>query len=255
MAFSDFLSQIRIVLVNPSDPGNIGATARAMKTMGLKRLYLVNPEAFPHQKASVRASNALDILGDVQVVSTLEQALSDCTLVFGTSTRVRELNWVALTARESAEKIGGMLPQTIAILFGRERSGLTNQELQQCHLQIMIPTNPEYSSLNLAAAVQIVCYELRQAFLQKKETAAVKKSDLAKVEQLEYFYQHLNSVLTSVEFLQSFRSQQIMDRLRRLFSRAELDETEVKILRGILSAIQKKLSATTTDNKIKNIDG
>lgn len=252
MGFSDFLSQIRIVLVNSSDPGNIGATARAMKTMGLKRLYLVNPELFPHKKASVRASNALDILGDAQVVSTLEEVLSDCTLVFGTSTRVRELNWVGLTAREAAEKIEGVTPQTIAILFGRERCGLTNQELQYCHFQITIPANPKYSSLNLASAVQIVCYELRQAFLQKKSPMIVKQNDLAKVEQLEYFYQHLNSVLTSVNFLQSFRSQQIMDRLRRLFSRAALDETEVRILRGILSAIQKKLSATSNN---KTIDG
>ena len=201
MALSELFAHIRIVLVNPSDPGNIGAAARAMKTMGLKRLYLVTPDAFPHHKASVRASNALDILADAMVVDSLEEAIQDCHCVFGTSTRERELNWVSLTARETAEKIGGMPQQEIAILFGRERCGLTNQELQHCHFQITIPANPDYSSLNLASAVQIVCYELRLAFLAKKETIAVKQSDLASVEQLEYFYRHLEAVLTSIKFL------------------------------------------------------
>lgn len=250
MALSEFLSQIRIVLVNPSDPGNIGAAARAMKTMGLKYLYLVAPKVFPHRKASVRASNALDIIGEVEVVATLEEAIRDCQLVFGTSTRPRELNWVSLTARAAAERISEMPEQKTAILFGCERCGLTNQELQHCQFQITIPTNPDYSSLNLAAAVQVVCYELRLAFLQKTEIVLPKQIDLANVEQLEYFYQHLHSVLTRIEFLQPFRSQQIMDRLRRLFSRAELDETEVKILRGILSAIQKKISVNDNDKTI-----
>ncbi len=248
MSFSDLFGQIRIVLVAPSDPGNIGAAARAMKTMGLKRLYLITPEAFPHPKASIRASNALDILADVTVVDSLEEAIQDCHLVFGTSTRERELNWVSLTARESAEKIVEMPQQEIAILFGRERSGLTNQQLQRCHFQINIPANPDYSSLNLASAVQIVCYECRLAFLQKKATLIEKQGNLASVGQLEYFYQHLEAVLSSVEFLQPFRSQQIMDRLRRVFSRAELDETETKILRGILSAIQKKLPSADRSN-------
>ena len=243
MILLDVLARIRIVLVNPSDPGNIGAVARAMKTMGFRYLYLVAPEAFPHRKASVRASNALDILANTVVVDRLEEALKDCHLVFGTSTRVRELNWISLAAREAAEKITEMPRQEMAILFGRERCGLNNQELQQCHFQITIPANPEYSSLNLAAAVQIICYELRMAFLNKK-TPAIQQRDLAKVEQLEYFYQHLESVLMSIDFLQPVRSQQIMDRLRRLFSRAELDESEVKILRGVLSATQKKLVAS-----------
>ncbi|MDQ8039697.1 MAG: RNA methyltransferase [Rickettsiella sp.] len=241
MALVGIFSQIRIVLVNPSDPGNIGATARAMKTMGLKHLYLVAPQVFPHPKASVRASNALDIVAEAEVVDNLEEALQDCHLVFGTSTRERELNWISLTARAAAKKIGEAREQKIAILFGRERCGLSNQELQRCHFQITIPTNPDYSSLNLASAVQIVCYELRLAFLRKTEIRVPKQLALAKVEQLEYFYSHLNTVLTHIEFLQPFRGQQIMDRLRRLFSRAELDETEVKILRGILSAIQKKI--------------
>ena len=248
MVHSELLAPIRIVLVTPSDPGNIGAAARAMKTMGLKRLYLVAPEAFPHYKASIRASNALDILADLMVVDNLEEAIHGCHLVLGTSTRQRELNWVSLTAREAAEKIVEPPQQEIAILFGCERSGLTNQQLQRCHFQISIPANPEYSSLNLASAVQIVCYEFRMTILQKKGNIVVKQSNLASVEQLEYFYQHLEAVLTAVKFLQPFRSQQIMDRLRRVFSRAELDETETKILRGILSAIQKKLPSTSSSD-------
>jgi tRNA (cytidine32/uridine32-2'-O)-methyltransferase len=236
------LSQIRIVLVNTTDPGNIGATARAMKTMGLKQLYLVEPKSFPHVNASVRASNAIDVLAEVTVVDHLATALQDCHLVFGTSTRIRELNWVSLTARAAAEKIVINPKQKVAVVFGRERCGLINKELQQCHFQINIPANPDYSSLNLAAAVQIVCYELRMAFLH--ETKLDEKSiQLADVKQQEYFYQHLHNLLNKIEFLKPIRSQQIMDRLRRLFSRTELDMNEVKILRGILSTIEKKLAS------------
>jgi tRNA (cytidine32/uridine32-2'-O)-methyltransferase len=236
-------SHIRIVLVNTTDPGNIGAVARAMKTMGLKHLYLVAPKTFPHPSASIRASNAIDRLAEATVVEHLAEALQDCHLVFGTSTRVRELNWVSLTARIAAEKIVMSPNQNIAVVFGRERCGLTNKELQQCHFQINIPANPEYSSLNLAAAVQIVCYELRMAFLQQKNKLVEKSSMLADVKQQEYFYQHLHHILEKIEFLKPNRSQQIMDRLRRLFSRAELDVTEMNILRGILTAIEKKLAS------------
>jgi tRNA (cytidine32/uridine32-2'-O)-methyltransferase len=236
------LSQIRIVLVNTTDPGNIGATARAMKTMGLKQLYLVEPKSFPHVNASVRASNAIDVLAEVMVVDHLATALQDCHLVFGTSTRIRELNWVSLTPRVAAEKIVINPKQKVAVVFGRERCGLSNKELQQCHFQINIPANPDYSSLNLAAAVQIVCYELRMAFLH--ETKLEEKSiQLADVREQEYFYRHLQDLLNKIEFLKPIRSQQIMDRLRRLFSRSELDINEVKILRGILSTIEKKLAS------------
>lgn len=235
-------SQIRIVLVNPTDPGNIGATARAMKTMGLTQLYLVEPKSFPHVNASVRASNAIDVLADTVVVDHLAAALQDCHLVFGTSTRIRELNWVSLSARTAAEKIAVNPNQKIAVVFGRERCGLTNQELQQCHFQINIPANPGYSSLNLAAAVQIICYELRIAFLTEPKPEE-KTIQLADVREQEYFYQHLHDLLNKIEFLKPIRSQQIMDRLRRLFSRSELDINEVKILRGILSAIEKKLAS------------
>lgn len=236
------LSQIRIVLVNTTDPGNIGAVARAMKTMGLKQLYLVEPKSFPHVNASVRASNAIDVLAEATVVDHLSSAIQDCQLVFGTSTRTRELHWVSLTARAAAEKIIKS-NQKIAVVFGRERCGLSNKELQQCHFQINIPANPDYSSLNLAAAVQIVCYELRIAFLQQENKSEEKAVLLADVKQQEYFYQHLHDILNKIEFLKPIRSQQIMDRLRRLFSRSELDVNEVKILRGILSTIEKKLAS------------
>lgn len=234
--------QIRIVLVNPTDPGNIGATARAMKTMGLTQLYLVEPKSFPHVNASVRASHAIDVLADTVVVDRLSVALQDCHLIFGTSTRTRELHWISFNARAAAEKIALNPKQKVAVVFGRERCGLTNKELQQCHFQINIPANPQYSSLNLAAAVQIICYELRMAFLTEskpKENAI----ELANAQQQEYFYYHLHDLLNKIEFLKPIRSQQIMDRLRRLFSRSELDINEVKILRGILSAIEKKLAS------------
>lgn len=241
MHFLEPLLRYRIVLVNTTDPGNIGAAARAMKTMGLKNLYLVAPKSFPHPTASVRASNALDILAEVVVVDSLVEALQDCNLVFGTSTRVRELNWISLTARAAAEKIAMDPRQKVALVFGRERCGLTNEELQHCHFQITIPANSDYNSLNLAAAVQIVAYELRMAFLQQEKMGLEKNIVLADVRQQEYFYQHLGKILNKVEFLKPSRSQQIMDRLRRLFGRAELDITEMNILQGILSAIEKKL--------------
>lgn len=237
-------SQIRIVLVNTTDPGNIGATARAMKTMGLKQLYLVEPKSFPHVNASVRASNAIDVLAEAIVVDDLAAALQDCHLVFGTSTRVRELHWISLTARTAAEKIRVNPKQNIAVVFGRERCGLTNKELQQCHFQINIPANSDYSSLNLAAAVQIICYELRMAFLTESKLEG-KAIQLADVKEQEYFYQHLHRLLNKIEFLKPIRSQQIMGRLRRLFSRSELDSNEVKILRGILSTIEKKLTSNS----------
>ncbi|MBV8801935.1 MAG: RNA methyltransferase, partial [Gammaproteobacteria bacterium] len=163
------LDNIRIVLVNPSHPGNIGATARAMKTMGLKKLYLVNPRLFPHTNANEMASGALDVLGQAVVVDELDEALTDCELVVGTSARERAIPWPQLLPRELAD-LARIEAQktTIAIVFGREQSGLTNDELDRCHFHLIIPSNPDYSSLNLAAAVQVVAYELRVASLNQK---------------------------------------------------------------------------------------
>jgi tRNA (cytidine32/uridine32-2'-O)-methyltransferase len=245
MPLSDFFSQICIVLVNPTDPGNIGAAARAMKTMGLKHLFLVRPKVFPHARASIRAGKALDILANATQIHSLGEILTECKLVFGTSTRTRELHWPCLTPHQAAEKAGGISGQKIAILFGCERSGLANQDLQRCHYQIMIPASSEYNSLNLAAAVQIICYEIRMIFLKQQKSGITKTNNLADVTQLEYFFQHLHEVLLSIDFFRPFRSQQIMNRLRRLFFRTELDETEVKILRGILRSIQRKIVSTS----------
>jgi len=246
MNFAELTSQLRIVLVNPTDPGNIGAAARAIKTMGLQQLYIVSPEDFPNIKATVRAGNALDILGGAVVVNTLEEAIGDCHVVYGTSARERELNWMTFTAREAAAKIfAEPVSKKIAIVFGRERYGLTNTELQLCNYRLEIPANPEYSSLNLGAAVQVVCYELRMtgmlsnlALIERSENQG---EELATIAELEYFYEHLERVLYAIEFIKPTRTGQIMNRLRRLYSRAQPDKNEIDILRGMLTATEKKL--------------
>lgn len=234
-------SQVRIVLVNTSHPGNIGSAARAMKTMGLSKLYLVDPQQFPHQKAIEMASNAGDVLEKAIIVQTIDEAIADCHLVIGTSARPRAIPWPVLTARECAEKIMTQSPKMkIAILFGREQSGLTNEELHRCHYHMQIPSNPEYNSLNLASAVQIIAYELRVA----SETSHVQVKwdyDYAANEALEGFYAHLERVLIQLEFLNLKAPRQLMTRLRRLFHRTQLDVMEVNILRGMLDAIEKKV--------------
>lgn len=237
------LEKIRIVLVNTSHPGNIGSAARAMKTMGLAELYLVDPMLFPHAKANELASNAVDILEKAVVVPTLDEAIADCGLVVGTSTRSRTIPWPMLSPREFAEKAQTESANTtVAILFGREQSGLTNEELHRCHFHIQIPSNPEYSSLNVASAVQVIAYELRVASLALSQTS--KTSDewdyaWATAEQLESFYEHLRQVLIEIEFLNPEVPRQLMTRLRRLFNRARPDVMEMNILRGMLGAVQK----------------
>lgn len=234
------LDQIRIVLVHTSHPGNIGAAARAMKTMGLTRLYLVAPQLFPHPKAEEMASGAGDILATAVVVETLAQAIGDCALVVGTSARTRTIPWPLLLPREVANTIHQEPKASqIAIVFGREQSGLTNEELHACHLHLQIPANPDYSSLNLAAAVQIVAYELRLAAL----TPACDNTwdyPLATAAEMEQFFMHLERTLIHLEFLKENAPRQLMTRLRRLFLRARPDKMEFNILRGWLAAIQVK---------------
>lgn len=233
------LDQIRIVLSHTSHPGNIGSVARAMKTMGLGQLYLVNPVSFPHQKADELASNAIDVLQNAVVCSTLEEAVGDCHLVVGTSTRVRSIPWPLSSPREMAEKIAsGPGEAKIAIIFGRENSGMTNDELQRCHQHINIPANPVYSSLNLAAAVQIIAYECRIASLNE----VVREewdNRYATADEMENLFNHLQAVLVEVNFLKESTPRKLMTRLRRLFLRAKPDEMEVSILRGVLTAIQQ----------------
>jgi tRNA (cytidine32/uridine32-2'-O)-methyltransferase len=236
------LSNIRIVLVNTSHPGNIGSVARAMKTMGLSELYLVDPHFFPHAKATELASNAADVLDSAVVVPDLDAAVKDCGLVVGTSTRSRKIPWPILNPREFAEKVRAEADgMKVAVLFGREQSGLTNEELHRCHLHIQIPSNAEYSSLNIAAAVQVIAYELRMASLGGAPTAEEWDYEWANAEQMENFYVHLEKVLVDIEFLNPDVPRQLMTRLRRLFYRARPDVMEMNILRGILGAVEKKV--------------
>jgi len=232
------LDNIRIVLVNPSHPGNIGAAARAMKNMGLSELYLVQPEEFPSSHASARAAGADDVLHAAVVVHSLETALTDCHLVFGTSARSRTLKKPMVTPRECAEFIRDNAQSKCALVFGRERVGLYNEELSLCHQHIVIPTNEEFSSLNLAAAVQVVCYELRLASLSEGEqNKNTKMRQVAPQDQVLGFYSHLQDTLTEIGFLDPRQPKMLMQRLQRLFNRAALDTKEINIMRGILSKV------------------
>jgi tRNA (cytidine32/uridine32-2'-O)-methyltransferase len=236
------LDQIRIVLVNTSHPGNIGSVARAMKTMGLADLYLVAPAQFPHAKAVEMASGAADVLDQARVVSTLDEAVADCHLVIGTSARLRTIPWPLHTPREMVEKIKHEAPiNQIAIVFGREASGLSNDELQRCHFHIHIPANPQYSSLNLAQAVQVVGYELRMASLDVIPAHEEWDYRLSTSDEMEKLFTHLQAVLIELAFLKLNAPRKLMTRLRRLFLRARPDVMEMNILRGILSAVQTKI--------------
>ena len=234
---------IRIVLVNTSHPGNIGGVARAMKNMGLTRLYLVAPRDYPNEQAEWRAVSAKDILDAAIVVPTLEDAIADCQFVVGTSARERRIPWPLLDARQCAERMAQASSQEqVAVLFGREDRGLTNEELRACNLHLNIPTSGAYSSLNLAMAVQIVAYELHM--LRSSAELPVNEleqwdSPFASQGNMEHFYQPLEETLIDVEFLDPTAPRQLMSRLRRLYTRVRLDEMELNILRGVLSETQK----------------
>lgn len=231
------LSNFKVVLVETSHPGNIGAVARAMKNMGMTELRLVNPKLFPHADATARASGADDLLRSATVYASLPEAIADCQLVAGASARDRTISWPAFTARECAEKwVHAEITQNIALVFGRENSGLTNHELDLCHYLLRIPCNPGYSSLNLAAAVQVVSYELFVASGQQQISSIGDHGEapLATAEQMEGFYLHLQQTIADIGFLQPERSKSIMRRLRRIFNRIQLDTKELDILRGIL---------------------
>ena len=246
------MASIRIVLVEPQHPGNIGGAARAMKTMGLGDLALVRPKRFPDPQADWRAASAVDVLDAARVFDCLDDAIADCGLVAGTSARSRRIPWptadvAAFAARVAGVGAGG---KPAAILFGREASGLANDELQRCNWHVVIPANPAYSSLNLAMAVQVVCYELRQALLAPRgeespeETALAADWDrpLANAAQLAGFYRQLQRVLEAIEFQTANTPHQAMTRLRRLFGRLGIDETEVAILRGVLTHVERALA-------------
>ncbi|MBU3021792.1 tRNA (cytosine(32)/uridine(32)-2'-O)-methyltransferase TrmJ [Aestuariibacter sp. A3R04] len=233
------LENIRIVLVNTSHTGNIGSTARAMKTMGLSNLYLVDPVKAPDGHASALAAGAGDVLGNAKTVATLQDAVSDCGLVVGTSARSRTHSWPMLEPRTCGRKLIAEVPNyPVALVFGRENNGLTNEELQQCHFHVCIPANPEYSSLNLAAAVQTLCYEVRMAWLERDARESIEQAYPLN-EDLERFYTHLARTLTSTQFIVKNHPGMVMTKLRRLFNRARPESQELNILRGMLSSIDK----------------
>ena len=235
------LSRIRIVLINTTHPGNIGATARAMKVMGLQNLHLVTPKTFPNADATAMASGADDLLQHAVVHDSLEPALDGCVLVLGTSARLRSLPMPQMDLRVAAESaLMEHEGQDIAILFGRERYGLTNDEIQRCHQLVHIDTNPEYGSLNLAQAVQVMAYELRMAAVGESGKK-VAPSDWVPVDagQMELFFVHLEETLLDIQFLNPDQPKRLMARLRRLFNRARPDQNEINILRGILAASQR----------------
>jgi tRNA/rRNA methyltransferase len=247
------LDNVRIVLSHTSHPGNIGAAARAMKTMGLGALYLVNPKSFPDNEADVRASNARDILERTHVLGSLEEALHDTVLAVAMTARPRDLSSRTLDARLAAKELLGHAAQSpVALVFGRESSGLTTTEISKCQLTVHIPTNPDYSSLNLAAAVQIMAYELRMAFTETitgqsfaqppVQSTLQTTRQLASFHEIELFYRHLEQAMIDSEFLDPKQPKRLMQRIRRMFARAQLEKEEVNILRGILSALKKPRS-------------
>jgi len=234
------LSHIRIVLINTSHPGNIGATARAMKVMGLKHLHLVNPKTFPNSEATAMASGADDLLQNAVVHETLVSAIEGCSLVMGTSARLRSLPMPQMDLRATAQSaVGEYQGETIAILFGQERAGLTNDEIQRCHQLVHVNTNPDYGSLNLSQAVQVMAYELRMAIIGDGG-ARIAPSDWKPVDtgQMEMFFVHLEQTLLDIQFMNPDQPKKLMARMRRLFNRARPDQNEINILRGILAASQ-----------------
>lgn len=257
-ASQQVLNTIRIVLVETTHPGNIGGVARAMKNMGLTQLYLVSPEDYPSERAEWRASNAQDVLQSAEVVDSLDEAIADCGLVIGTSARERRIPWPLLTPRECADRSYHEAPKhPVAIVFGREDRGLTNEELHKCNYHLHIPSNPEYSSLNLAAAVQVVAYELRMTCLSHQQGKPIHFDDWdmppAKSDALEHYYQHLQQTLENIGFLEPSNPRQTMTRLRRLYNRVRLDEMELNILRGVLTAMQNFIYHT--NKRLEKLEG
>ena len=232
------LSRVRIVLVEPSHPANIGAAARALKTMGLARLVLVRPRAFPHREARALASNALDILDSARVCGTLDQALEGTVLSVAMSARERDLSHAALQARAVAGEVAGCEGES-AIVFGHETAGLSNEDVLKCSRLAFIPADPEYSSLNLAQAVQVMAYEVRMAAASRgaaPHSRPGREPSHASHEEIESFYAHLERSIQASGFLDAGNPRRMMERMRRLFARAGLEREEVNILRGMLSA-------------------
>lgn len=239
------LDRVRIVLVAPSHSGNIGGCARAMKNMGLSRLVLVTPDEFPSEEATARAAGAEDVLQQVRVCASLDEAVADCQLVIGASARGRRIPWPVLNPGSAAQRIvHTSAEREVAVVFGRERTGLTNEELDRCQALVNIPTDPAFASLNLACAVQVIAYEIWRTAGSEAAVAASAGAAAealgeppATHEEVQRFYAHLESVLVDIGFLDPNNPRLLMRRLMRLFNRVELTNNEVNILRGILTAV------------------
>ena len=252
------LHRLRIVLVEPTHPGNVGAAARAMKAMGLDRLCLVAPRRFPSAEATARAAGADDVLHAARIVESLDDALADCGFVLGATARPRRIEWPVVDAREGASRAVDQAARApVAVVFGRESAGLTNAELDRCHALVRIPAEAHFSSLNVAAAVQILAYEIRIAAHgqgsgthgAKVETpgggAGMQQPPPATAGELEGFYRHLEAALIEIGYLDPAVPKLLMRRLRRLFSRAVPDRAEIDILRGILAAAVRRSSGAS----------
>lgn len=235
------LSRVRVVLVETSHPGNVGAAARALKTMGLGKLTLVRPRLFPSAEATVRASGADDVLQAATVVDTLAEAVADCGLVLGTTARTRHLEWPILTPRAAAAwSVAQPTTGDIALVFGREQSGLSNEELAQCQRAIRIPTSPEFCSLNIAQAVQICVYEMRlQALGEALPAPTAAEEPLATSGELAALVEHAKRVMEQVDYFKPDRPKLLPQRLQRLVTRPGLTHSEVQILRGFLTKVEK----------------
>ena len=264
---SAHLSHVRIVMVNTTLPANIGSALRAMKTMGLSKLVLVAPKTYPHPDINALAAGAADLIDQIEIVARLEDAIQDCQLVFGTSARSRTIPWPILDARPAAEKSLHAVvkqQQEIAIVFGREDRGLTNEELAMANYHVTIPVNDDYGVLNVAQAIQVICYEMRMAALQLIEQpqdtqATMQVTDsqsmqwdepLVTHDQMQQFYPHLEKMLAEIEFMDPKNPRLLPLRLRRLFGRIQLDTMEYHLLRGIFTRVQAMNNGTwkkTTD--------
>lgn len=244
------LNSIKIVMVNTTLPANIGSALRAMKTMGLSQLVLVSPKHFPHPDIHALAAGAEDLIPQIQIVETLEQAIADCHWIFATSARSRHISWTLVNARQAAHLIAKQRTlhnkHQTAIVFGREDRGLTNQELSLATHHLSIPVNPEYGVLNVAQAIQIVCYELRMTDLEQQHEIQAEPvaqehywdEPLVNQAQMQQFYPHLEQMLIDIEFLDADNPRLLPLRLRRLFGRIHLDRMEYQLLRGIFSRVQ-----------------
>jgi tRNA/rRNA methyltransferase len=238
------LANVRVVLCHTSHPGNIGACARAMKTMGLSRLFLVNPLRFPDAEADARASSATDILEQAHVCTSLDDALAGTVFAAASTARSRDLSHAVLTPRQTAAQLAReAMHAPVALVFGPEKTGLTVQDVSRCNVIATVPANPNYSSLNLASAVQVFAYETRVA-AQQLESLPQEHHEPATYEEVELFYRHLEQTMLDVGFLDPAKPKRLMQRMRRLFARARLEREEVNILRGILAAAQKHRSGS-----------